>query len=62
MAMGQREGVEKFTDFVTTHNRLVIVLFVVLTAGIVFGVTQDAGEAEQGIDEDAMGDGYIVAK
>lgn len=54
--MGQREGVEKFTDFVTTHNRLVIVLFVILTAGIVFGVTQDAGEAEQGIDEDAMGD------
>lgn len=56
MAMGQGKGVEKFTDFVTTHNRLVIVLFVVLTAGIVFGVTQDAGEAEQGIDEDAMGD------
>ena len=41
-------------EFVTTHNRLVILLLIVLTAGVAFGITQDQGDADQ--DLDAIGD------
>lgn len=51
------EGVTRqLANFVTTHNRLVVLLFVVLTAGVLAGVAQDAGGTEQGVDDDAIGD------
>ncbi|WP_290813755.1 RND family transporter [Halovivax sp.] len=51
-----RELTDRFAQFVTTHNRLVILAVLVLTAGVAFGMVQDQGEADQGIDDDAMGD------
>ncbi|WP_247730985.1 efflux RND transporter permease subunit [Halovivax limisalsi] len=53
--MGVRAAVDRVTSGVTTHNRLVLVLFVLVTAGVVAGVAQDSGGAQQGIDEDALG-------
>ena len=51
-----REFTRWFTDVVTTHNRLVIVVMLVMTAGVGFGIVQDQGDAEQDLDDDAMGD------
>lgn len=51
-----RDVTERLASFVTTHNRLVIVLMLVLTAGVAMGITQDQGDPDQQIDEDALGD------
>lgn len=51
-----RDVTEQLAEFVTTHNRLVILLVVVLTAGVAFGLAQDQGGADQSIDDDALGD------
>ncbi|MCU4751365.1 MMPL family transporter [Halobacteria archaeon AArc-curdl1] len=50
-----RDVARQFTDFVTTHNRLVIVVMVVLTAGVGFGIAQDQGDVDEGIDDDSLG-------
>ncbi|WP_254811072.1 efflux RND transporter permease subunit [Natronosalvus amylolyticus] len=50
-----RDVARQFTDFVTTHNRLVIVVMIVLTAGVGFGIVQDQGDVDEGIDDDSMG-------
>ncbi|PSP46126.1 RND transporter, partial [Halobacteriales archaeon QH_6_66_25] len=48
---------ERLADFVTTHNRIVILVVLVLTAGIVAGVGQDTGGADEaGLDDDEIGD------
>jgi predicted RND superfamily exporter protein len=48
------DAVERFAEFVTAHNRLVILLVLVLTVGVVAGVTQDQGGTSQGIDDSAV--------
>ena len=45
----------RFATFVTTHNRLVILAMLVLTAGVAFGMTLDQGDVDQDLD-DAIGD------
>ena len=52
------ELTHRFATFVTTHNRLVIVAMLVLTAGVAFGMTLDQGEADQNLD-DAIGDSDV---
>jgi len=56
-----RQGfVKRLASFVTTHNRLVILMMLVLTAGVAFGVTQEQDEVDQGIDDDALGDTEVM--
>ena len=48
---------ERLADFVTTHNRIVILVVLVLTAGVVAGVGQNTGGADEaGLDDDEIGD------
>ena len=45
----------RVATFVTTHNRLVILVMLVLTAGVAFGMTLDQGDIDQDFDN-AIGD------
>jgi predicted RND superfamily exporter protein len=52
-----REGLAKAVDFVTDHNRLTLVLMIVLTAGVVGGgLPQLDTESEAGADAEAFQD------
>jgi len=42
-----RDATERFASLVTTHNRLVILLMLVLTAGVALGIAQDQGGTDQ---------------
>jgi len=48
----KRRQIDRFTDFVTTHNRLVLLVMVVLTAGMLLGTTTlDTGSQAGGTTE-----------
>ncbi|WP_436935643.1 efflux RND transporter permease subunit [Halovenus marina] len=55
-----RNATERFGQFVTNHNRIVILLLLVLTAGVAMGITQDQGGSDQSIDEGALGDSDVM--
>jgi predicted RND superfamily exporter protein len=46
--------VGRFAGFVANHNRIVIVLLLILTAGVAFGIAQDQGETGQTSDNAAL--------
>lgn len=46
----------RLAEVVTNHHRLVILLVIVLTAGVAFGLTQDASGPDQAVDDEALGD------
>ena len=50
-----RGTIDSFSQFVTTHNRLTIVIVLLITAGLAVGVTQDAGAGADTVDDDALG-------
>ena len=56
--MSIADSVSSITDriagVVTDHNRLVILLMLVVTAGVVFGVTQEQGDSDSTASEDII--------
>lgn len=46
----------RLADFVTTHNRIVILLTIIATGAVMYGVVIDQGAGQQQIDDDALGE------
>ncbi len=57
-----RDTPRRIVEFVTNHNRIVVVLMLLLTAGVAGGVTQLEMQGSGQVDSDAVGDTEVAQK